>query len=943
MKVKNYILYTLTALVSMLVSCSENLFEPTNGNGKEVTLTLSYADDTPEQVVLTRATEAEERHLDNLYIYIFDSYGRLKGFKAIEGEANLEQSTNDTNRGTVSVKTLAGDAYIFAVANINTGLYPVATGHSDGQLPIDFSEDDVQDGLETEFTLKKFLNLPFIRNNSNTLQISSAFLMSGSVNDGKLVSISSAGAVVSGNSDANVIKLRRVVSKVRFNIGVKSGDGVTRSFTAQRYTICNAAMQGPLISGRQSTSNTVFIPTLADSNYSDIQANFSNQNVDSQGRSYFEVYVPANEQTAKQTLPSGSTYANREDDLQTDPKVFTYAPQYGTFVAIEGLYIENSTSGKYVAETTYFVHLGDFSDDLNNYDVLRNYAYTYNITVAGVNKIIIEAEKQGNDQPGAEGLVLNISTGRDFSLDSHYEYCVMRFYQSKVLDLMAEGCSYMFQVSDVTGKTDVCYYTSDGLVGEKNGEDWTWIEFVKGGTYSTSTNAGRGTPIAYPGKGSSSIYHIDDLIELLYKNANNNSFWTGNGNNKYVDFTCFLDENYYPDLTWDKYTNSVSNRILYIADEIEVSTDTRSSYADVCYAVHQYPIQTVYNPNKASSIVAYGCETINDEEELGTNNNYSASNSNYQQYKTNPRYQFYQNLRYSNTTWSSLSSNSQLNKACYSRNRDLDGDGIIDENEIRWYTPNLTQMAGLWFGEEVILSKSRLYNGSTSNLTYGSNNYRKVYFTSDQNAVAYFSEEGMATGTSTTGEWMPHYLKCVRTLKSNDDGSGYSQVPDEYYTYTSSTNLVDMSNFASQALNVTGDQGELQSHSERDEADKIALRFTIADSNLTTYTTSTGTWRPSYQTNNFNVSDVVNGTVTCAKYYSQDNKTWRVPNHRELMLETLILGNSSMANCVSKTLFSNQSFRYTWRINSNNIQLLDPVSNGTSSLTSYIRCISVEQ
>lgn len=954
MKVNNYILYTLLAVASMLSSCSENLFEPTNGSGKEVTLNLSYSDDTPKQVTLTRATEAEERHLDNLYIYVFDANGRLKGFKAIEGEGNLDQETSNTHRGSVQVKTLSGSSYIFAVANISTGLYPVETGHGDGQLPIDFNETDVQKGLETEFTMQKFLNLPFVRNNSATLQISSSFLLSGSCNNGNAVDISTAGAVTGGD-DANVIKLRRVVAKIRFNIGVKSDDGVTRTFSPSSYTVVNAAMRGPLVSGKQSSANQVYVTTQSSDNFSTNTANF-NPNYVENSKNYFEVYIPANEQTALKELPAGSDQAMREDDSQSDPKVFTYAPKYGTYLMIKGEYSEVATGRNYSAETTYYVHLGDFNTDINDYSVERNYAYTYNVTVAGVSKIIVEAQKEGNTQPAAEGDVLDISTGRNFNLDSHYEDCVMRFYQKDAQNLYTEtGRSFMFQVRALGGKTSLCYYDASGFHGDYNGVDPSWIEFVAGGTYATSstgTRAGRGTPVDYPGKGASTIYNIKDFVKLLYDNVNSTSFWTGGyGSNKYIDVTCFLDENYYPDLTWDKYTNNAGARSFYLADDIDISTDDRSSYAKVVYGVHQYAIQTVYNADKASSVVAYGCETINNEEEFGTNTTYLGTHATVSA-PTNGQDAFYQQFApttsgyyrptttykkwssYSSYSSSSSSSSRYFRTACISRNRDLNGDGNIDADEVRWYTPTLSQVSGLWLGESVLSTQSRLFNGSTANLTYGSNNYRKIYFTATAAASAYFSEEGMATGYAETGDWKPQNLKCVRTLKSNDDGAGYATQPDDYYTV--SGNTVDMSNMDKDALNITGEQGELQSHNERDEADKIASKFTIATSNLTSSS--------SYYSRNITVANVVDGTVKCSNLYSQDSKTWRVPNHRELMVMVLVKGMSNLAGCVSRTLFSNQSFRYTWYINSNNVQLLDPSTN-TSAIPSYayIRCISVEQ
>ena len=59
----------------------------------------------------TKATDAEERALKNLYVYIFNESGALKGFAAFN--SGLNQSTSDTKGkyGTVKVKTTAGASW----------------------------------------------------------------------------------------------------------------------------------------------------------------------------------------------------------------------------------------------------------------------------------------------------------------------------------------------------------------------------------------------------------------------------------------------------------------------------------------------------------------------------------------------------------------------------------------------------------------------------------------------------------------------------------------------------------------------------------------------------------------------------------------------------------------------------------------------------------------
>ena len=43
------------------------------------------------------------------------------------------------------------------------------------------------------------------------------------------------------------------------------------------------------------------------------------------------------------------------------------------------------------------------------------------------------------------------------------------------------------------------------------------------------------------------------------------------------------------------------------------------------------------------------------------------------------------------------------------RNRDLDGDGIIDPEELHWYIASLDQLCGLFLGDQGLSSEAQLY------------------------------------------------------------------------------------------------------------------------------------------------------------------------------------------------------------------------------------------
>ena len=918
--------YLLMGVALLLSSCSEDIFPGGSESNEDVTISLAYSDVSPRDIVVnSRATDAEERHLDNLYIYIFDGNGNLKGYKGIEGADNLNQYTSSTSKAEITgIKTRSGESYIYAVANISTGLYPIETSNGTvaaNKLPINLNEETARAG-GYDFTLDQLKALTFKRNNTS-IDITSAFLMSGAVQDGNLVNITTAGTIA---NDDNAIRLSRIVSKVKFTIKAANTTGVTRSFKLDTYDIMNIAVDGSLV-GKIDGNNRNKTTNVNNNIGNTVRPN----DVENDAQ-FFEVYLPENLQDAVHNV---TTQAAREDDSQSIPKVFTNAPANGTYVVLKGKYEETTSTSTKSADVTYYVHLGDCSRDKNNYDVERNCKYTYNITVAGVDKIIVEATKEeGKElQPGAEGVVLEYgATGKNMTLDSHYEYMVMRFYQKDIQELKNAGKGYFYQVYALGNHTDVINVGAT-TVGKDNGVDTSWIQFAikcsrdrSSSTYSAD-KTDRGTACSYPGTQSSDLYTVDKFLKYLYDNANSTSIWTGgydyNKLSYYVDATCFISENYYKNLTWNKYVNDVDKRAFYVANEVETSNDGRSVYAKTQYGLTQYNIQTFYDRSKAGSITAYGCETINDEEGKGFSVNGSGSRYNsYGSDTWNGRANMVKDIK-SSDNWESLKNNTSLIKACMSRNRDLNGDGKISDNEIRWYAPTISQYIGIWIGEEIMSTEAKLFNRATSTLEGESD--RMLYYSSTNNQNTYFSEEGMATNHYSNGNtaYPPKLVRCLRNLKSNNEG--YDSEPVKYYTYNATNSKVTLDKVDEKALNTTGELGELNEHEERSAVNKPAKSFKIA---ANTY--------PTENSSRASMENVVYGNFKCYGNYSEGDTKWRVPNQREMSVMYLIDPNLiNMTYC--RTKFSNLNFRKSWTYTS----VFTMATNWSDKAYGKVRCIKV--
>lgn len=929
--------YLLMGVALLLSSCSEDIFPGGSESNEDVTISLAYSDVSPRDIVVnSRATDAEERHLDNLYIYIFDDNGNLKGYKGIT--SNLDQNTSKDQKATVSgIKTRSGESYIYAVANYNNGRYPLTVSEGkveNGKLPINLNEEKARAG-EYNFTLDDLKALNFQRNVDDQISITDAFLMSGAVNSGKVVNINTAGNVTSDDTNGNAIRLSRIVSKVKFTIKEKTGDGVKRSFKLANYDIMNIAKNGTLI-GSIDDNTTKKINKATDvSHIKGITLGVND--VDETGAEYFEAYLPENLQDAKQNV---TVQAKREDDNMSNPKEFINAPEYGTYVVLKGKYEETKDGSTKTADVTYYVHLGDCSKKFNDYNVERNCKYTFNITVAGVDKIIVEAQKQGNDQPGAEGVVLKYgNTGKNLTLDSHYEYMVMRFNQADIQNLKSKDLGYYYQVYALGKKTEPINVKGEANPNTQehqkqlNGVERGWIEFAitgRGGSKSIygSANDGRGTPCDYPGQGKT--MDIETFLKKLYDNADNNSFW---GNKGYIDATCFVSENYYSNLSWDQYVNNVNKRAFYVANHVWVSKDTRSVYAEAQYGLTQHNIQTFYDVKQAGNIIAYGCETINDEEgKKFTDDGIGGTSTSEYWYpyqskgddKWNGRANMKQDL--SGLTWDNIKSNKALVKACMSRNRDLNGNGTIDENEIRWYAPAVNQYIGLWIGEEVMSTEAKLFNKQTSTLSTDNDpGCRMLYYTSTRGINTYFSEEGMATNNHNS-KWKATLIRCVRNLQSNDNDKGYAKTPTQFWTTSNSNKDVELDKVDSRALTIGGNSNELFEHKERSEINKPAKSFRIADK---TY--------PESNSSSASMQNVVDGNFKCNGNYYQTDYKWRVPNQREMSVMYLI--DPSLINYTyCRTKFSNTAFRYSWTYTT----VFTMGQEGqTDYLSGKVRCIKV--
>lgn len=918
---KHYIVNILVAAaltLCSLASCvKENISAPDHGEGT-VYLSLNVLSGGMDQVIVKSPwdpNDDNERAVENLRIYIFSkATGNLVGYKYFSKDDltftdDSSQPGYDRTATVSNIPTSTGEVYIYAIANARTSQYKVT---DDAILDIDESN-------LSHLTRTTFLSATCTRQLGSINPADNRFVMSGFANNGDPVTIArkdgttqQAEITSPTDDDHKRVKLYKILSKNK--ITVKSGNGVT--FKPEYMEIHNV----PQVYGLMRGNN------VAPSGFETFDRIIWSENS-------YQFYLPANVQTA---TASPASFNDREKNTYDDTgkKSFVNAPENATYVVIHGKY----QGGDYAGDLSYTVHLGDFSKHPADFSVAANSNYEYTLTINGVNKFIAESQKKGDD-PGSEGVV--IFKGTDIlEVDCHYEARVMKFSMSElnqiinvdnygyILKIQTAFCETISMIVDGEGRiydaaefkthSNPTVLTTVGTNGMPvdaskiliSGDvDFDWVRFVKntGASYSTPNlnvgclvqNSGTSTHsisdvCAYPGKDNTQT--IFEFLRDLYKagKEQNASYFNATGSSVYV--TCFVDENYYQDKNWTEYVNKSEPRRMYFANELFVSADGQSSFARAKYVVSQKSIWTFYELNP--TLKPFGLESVSEEKAQGVD---VVKGTNRLEEPWDGRASAISNNRNKGFYASSTKSTGKQDiykdayKACMSRNRDEDGDGTIDENEIKWYLASVDQYKGMWAGEEAFDTDARLFKATESEWAalkkaFGKGDDAKLspwhYFTCSS-ANTFWAEEGCATGTNGSATM----VRCIRTLASNSEGL---ESAETYYSYKD--NIVELK-LNDVALR-THQSGGFQTYFERGkDSNKLYKKFKIASANLTG-----GPYSKTQVISTAKGSGFINSSDDVCQKAAGYGGSWRVPNQRELSIMSAVDNNlTDLYSCTSFT------------------------------------------
>jgi len=604
--------------------------------------------------------------------------------------------------------------------------------------------------------------------------------------------------------------------------------------------------------------------------------------------SQFEFYMPENAQTGnvKGDPTGGWTYFNREErnsdgvnnPTQEQYNTFKYAPKHGTFVAVKGTI--SIPEENYSGDVNYYIHLGNFNTKVdgsnNNFTVRRNYHYTYTITVNGVDKIIAEAKATDGVeiQPGAEGNITHTTDAYlDVRLDSHYETVLLK------VEADVDASTYAVRVNSPYTK-NVMVKSTDFPVdfeAKKKDLDYGWIRFGK-----PAANKGYRS---YPGV--SNTTDVFGLIADLQSKDATKTYWskdTYNGKAYYYTIA-YVNEYYYEDkmpaddagktAELKKFINADDRTMsVILGPNVFESKDGHSTYTDLTHGffnISQRSIKTFYDLSVENP---FGIEQI---EETEKTSNYKKERSSYfssdYDKEKSDHDNGYANIpdRFINgsSSWNSYISNGFYQSValsnnyavyqCLSRNRDEDGDGIIDGEELKWYLPAVNQCTYYWLGMNSLPEDARI------NIEPRTTNN---YWSSTSSFATWWAAEGSAYGAK---EGTCH-VRCVRSLKSHNDPAS------EVSKYDSSTRIVTMLGMDHRSVREAGTvTGEFDEHERGTIYDVLPSSFQIAKNNL-----------DKTFTNDQMMKVVDANSATCSDYYEgtngSDKGQWRVPNEKELTL-----------------------------------------------------------
>ena len=596
-------------------------------------------------------------------------------------------------------------------------------------------------------------------------------------------------------------------------------------------------------------------------------------------------------------------------------------------------------------------------------------------------RIYSNAARAGQDVENAKEAVLE-GAGTGIRPTKGFDYRWVEFWPQEEHERIAvyPGVSE-WSKEDLTGMDNTGVYG-----GDARGENNRLLD-----VYDVIVGIGNAVKSIYNDESpyTNGSYNDDGLIITRSGNYGNYTY--------YARFTAFVNENYYykhplthDDIdTWNVMTNKIPREMI-IAMSTDVSADGNNSYSKLYSYISQLSMQTFYN-SREESINAFGIESYNEtpsfawgsprstnglDDTDGRGNQMTLINvGNY----SNPDWSSYigynssYNPEYTYNGWMNgtpqnhkLGQNAYASNrhaayaACMSRNRDLNGDGKIQPNEVRWYLPSLNEYIRMSIGTNAVSNAARLYSGDKSKMTregYPDNyiNEGSLYYTSSEDGkrIYWAVERGSYGGNETYSSNPP--IRCVRLLPGIEAGQDLTTMEDiqaesTFRSYkVNGMNVLDFRNILDGSL-YRERVNDLEIHNEDEASNRFYEGIFVASEYLEdsyklgdivgadgTYTWVDDEWP--YEQHSLTFNGIKKNP--CSGHTEGGYTNWRVPNLVELSAMNaagFLSGSDKPGEVACCTQFSNMDVRYGFARSS---LVYCPGGNGAKDMNTdfYIRCV----
>lgn len=477
------------------------------------------------------------------------------------------------------------------------------------------------------------------------------------------------------------------------------------------------------------------------------------------------------------------------------------------------------------------------------------------------------------------------------------------------------------------------------------------------------------------------LMDISQLIQYIFEETAKERETPGSSDFRYdsnlgrkvIRATIFIDEYYYehdprdesgnpqpdPNL-WRQFVNA-QPREMHILSKTVQSRDRKSDVIESSHSVIQQSIQSIYNIYEPTLRSLWGCEHLDEikyttvdgqiesdpagnwiywpvgcleSERYGENSDIGKENgrlntafiwglynkrNNSGTFTSTRQWETFLNYEVNNRVPELIEEYHGMAWSCMTRNRDNNGNGKIDPEEVRWYMAASQQLAGLWVGRESLSNTARLYQpgpGQWRAHVMSSTDKRVAWSEEGAGATEYrfdYGNNGGGGGPTTDYHTWPtqqeaaagESVRCIRNVGTYDDPvkgltdityAPVTQLPDKYFTVTLSDGITESDN-----LEYTDDDqyyifhfdrldtksireyspGELPYHAQTSLNNRVYVKLE---------TQPIRTVVDPYSVKNIDI----NNLVTQKGHNDYCPEGYRFPNHTEMLLMELYLKQEYM-------------------------------------------------